>query len=152
MLRGAEFCPTSMATGFLYAFMPLAGLGVLIVIAFKVTVALNAIIKASRQQLLPIDKFDLEAAGKSSAIQRSPSDSTLSKRYMAARAPPVTGFRSSPITPEATGFVSQFHGLPTPSSELSSFSEQEAFQLQLPVAIVEMPPQKTQLQLQVQEA
>lgn len=140
MLRGTEFCPTSLATGFVYSFMPLAGLGILIVVAFKVTVALNAITKASKQTLLPTDIYDLRAAGNSTAIQRSPSDLTLSKRYMAARAPPVTGFRSPPATP---------------SSELSSFSEaafavQEAFQLQLP-AEVSLSPSQPQHQPQPQQ-
>ena len=60
MLRGTDFCPTSMATGFLYAFMPLAGLGILIVVAFKVIIALNAITKASKQNLLPTDIYDLK--------------------------------------------------------------------------------------------
>ena len=126
MLRGSDFCPTSMATGFLYAFMPLAGLGILIVVAFKVTVALNAITKASKQALLPTDIYDLRAAGNSTAIQRSPSDLTLSKRYMAARAPPVTGFRSPPVTP---------------SSEPSFVSGEEAFQLQLPAEVTQSQPQ-----------
>ena len=106
--------------------MPLAGLGILIVIAFKITIALNAITKANKQPLLPTAMQDLEPMGQSSAICRSPSDSTLAKRYMAARAPPVTGFRSPPQTP---------------SSELSSFSGQEAFQLQLPVLETPSPPQ-----------
>ncbi len=131
MLRGSDFCPTSMATGFLYAFMPLAGLGILIVVAFKVTVALNAITKANKQPLLPTSMQDI---GNSTAICRSPSDSTLAKRYMAARAPPVTGFRSPPATP---------------SSELSSFSGQEAFQLQLPAEVSLPHPQPQAHQQQV---
>lgn len=124
MLRGAELCSMSLATGFFYSFMPLASLGLLIVLAFKITVAVNALTTATKPPLLPTAMQDLQSMGQSTAICRSPSDLTLSKRYMAARAPPVTGFRSPPVTP---------------SSELSSFSVQEGFVLQLPA--LETPSQ-----------
>jgi len=112
MLRG---CSTSLATGFLYTFTPLIALGIVIVLAFKIAIALNAITNANKQPVLPTAVQDL---GNSSAICRSPSDSTIAKRYMAARAPPVSGFRSPPVTP---------------SSELSSpVAWQEEFVLRLP--------------------
>lgn len=116
----------------LYTFVSFAGLSILIMVAFKLIVTLNAIANASKQAILPTDIYDLRAAGNSSAIARSPSDVTLSKRYMTAREPAVNGFRSPP---------------PTPSSELSSFSVQEAFQLQLPVDVSLPQPQLHQPQM-----
>lgn len=122
MLRG---CPTSAD---FYSVAPILALALLIVLTLKVIRTLNVI--TSQPNILPKDVKDLEAAGVSTAIARSPSDSTLAKRYMSAREPPVTGYRSQPPTP-------------TPSSELSFASgQEEAFRL--PV-LDSRPPLQPQL-------
>ena len=92
MLRGQEEIieSSSMST--------LMVLALFIIAILKAATFIIALSTHNNKHVLPVYADE----GKSTAIQRSPSDSTIHKRYMVALVPPTpTSIRSPPPTPSS---------------------------------------------------
>jgi hypothetical protein len=135
MLRGITNCDVEgFTTGFVPVFSGFALTGVALIITLKVILMVQQIVKQSKGvALLPISHHDI-AIGATTAIQRSPSDPTLYKRYMTAREPPLSP--GGLVTPRS-GLKSPFESFRPSSPSTVASSEREEVQLELPKAIQE---------------
>lgn len=108
MLRGS-FCQTESS-----AFTALMVIGIFLIAALKTaTLITNYRVLQNQKTILPTT----HDTGSSTGIQRSPSEITLSKRYMSAREPHTPSMRSPP---------------PTPSSAAPLLFSQEDIKLRMP--------------------
>ncbi len=122
MLRGITSCSIEgFATGFTPVFGGFVLTGLAIIITLKVILMVQQIVKQSKANVLPLSKYDV-AVGSTTAIQRSPSDPTLYKRYMTAREPPLSP--AAMITPRSA-LKSPFEGFRPSSPSTSASSERE---------------------------
>jgi hypothetical protein len=92
MLRGS-FCQTESST-----FTALMVVGIFLIAALKALTVITAFRATQKQKTILPTTHD---TGSSTGIQRSPSEITLSKRYMSAREPHTPSMRSPPPTPTA---------------------------------------------------
>ncbi len=140
MLRGLANCSTD---GFIMGFTPVFSgfvlTGLALIITLKVVLLVQQIMRQSKAPILPISNMDV-ATGATTAIMRSPSDSTLYKRYMAAREPSLTPISSTPRSP---GLKSPFEAF-RPSSPVTVASSEEQVQLQLPQSLQEGSPLRSE--------
>jgi hypothetical protein len=130
------------AVGFMPVFSGFAFMGLSIIIILKVVLMVQQIMRQSKTPILPMSQTDI-ATGATTAIMRSPSDSTLYKRYMTAREP---AFVQTPSTPRSQGLKSPFESF-RPSSPATVASSEEVLgchqvQLQLPLEIQPRPQEE----------
>jgi hypothetical protein len=132
MLRGIANCSVEgFTTGFVPVFGGFVLTGLALIITLKVVLMVQQIMKQSKGAILPISTFDV-AVGATTSIQRSPSDSTLYKRYMTPREPHLS---PTPLSTPRSALKSPFEGFrPSSPSTVASLGE---VQLELPLVIQE---------------